>query len=145
MSFRRSNAGLSAIKYFKKADYIVYVEGSSDITFWSKMFKEFRPDLKLSFDDKFGSNNIDPIINDIETGKISGTLVCRDRDYLSMSRLHYHPHVLYTYGYSFENDLINERAARHVVCQMANSFVQPNYVEKHFRAYLARVQTHSNP
>jgi hypothetical protein len=139
MTFRRSSAGLSAIKYFKKADYIVYVEGKSDITFWSKIFRDLRPDLKLSFDDKFGSNNIDPIIKDIENGKITGTIVCRDRDYLAMNRLHYNRNILYTYGYSFENDLINERAARHIVCQMSNRPVVPSYVERHFNAYLNRL------
>ncbi len=123
MSFRRTSAGLSSLHLFYNVDVIVFVEGgvpisrarvddgegndvSVDILFWRKIFEHFRPDIRAKFRAVGGKPTVESIAKDIQSGAISKAVAAMDADYDDFcSEQIGHPNVLYTHGYSWENDV----------------------------------------
>lgn len=125
MKFHRSPAGLSNLHLFLGSDVVVFVEGgpksfsvdealqgnyssaSPDIKFWQSLFTFF---LRSGQDCQFraiGSKHTAIGIADlIVEGRVSNVLVAMDRDHDSFRETtRVNPSVLYTRGYSWENDV----------------------------------------
>ena len=125
MTFIRSDAGLSNLKIFKRVDYVVFTEGGSgetislkkalkgvyhknsdDIQFWKPIFEKFRGGSKYSFRALGSKNTAKQIANLVTAGKVTGVCVCMDRDFDHLyNQQIIHANVLYTRGYSWENEL----------------------------------------
>lgn len=113
MTFERTRSGLSNKAAFLGVDFICYVEGgggvsefSEDVGFWKSLFSVERPDLKVHFSARGGKPELEARARDIVAKNIQHSLVALDADYdhllgekISDSR------VLYTWGYSWENDI----------------------------------------
>lgn len=140
MSFRRSDAGVSNYKHFLGVDYVVYVEGKSDISYWEAIFLKFRPDLKVRYEKKDGVENLRDIVSAVVAGRISNVLVCRDADYVPLIEgWTTNNHILRTYGYSFENDFITPEAAAAVARLIAPEQIDETFLRRAFRRYLAKL------
>jgi len=111
--FERSNSGQQNRALFFGVDYICYVEGGGgrsdygpDVSFWSSVFGTFRPDLKVRFTARGGKPVLEGLANEILENDISNTIVALDGDYDSLTGdCIPDRRVLYTYGYSWENDV----------------------------------------
>lgn len=127
MAFTRTPHGLENMHKFYGTDYIVYVEGGQtqytfdqvikynkvndsaiDIAFWGAVFVKFG--LKFSYIIKaVGSKTTALEIAKVvvsQAKKCSRIIVAMDRDYDFINKVNIkHPRVIYTYGYSWENDL----------------------------------------
>lgn len=130
MSFVRTDSGLSNLHLFEGADAIVYLEGgpslsvedleegkcthsSDDIRFWQEMFDHFRPDKKIAFKSIGSKTAVLKIAKKIEAGEISSVVAVMDRDFDHLSsKIIVHPNVVYTHGYSWENDCWQEPAVQ---------------------------------
>jgi len=140
--FRRTNAGISNYRRFLKVDIKVFVEGKSDVNYWERVFSLYRPDLKLSFEDKRGCRNLSEIIDGICSGDISNVIVCRDRDYDFMyGHQCNHRNIVYTYGYSFENDFFTEESAAKLAAVLSVKPVSTELVRRAFRRYAANLRS----
>lgn len=117
MTFTRTNSGRSNLAAFLGVKYVVYSEGgefdtslgrsrtSIDTIFWKGVFSRFFPDLNCTFRPMGSKVNLIPFAQDIESSKISNSIVVMDRDHdHHRNCLITHPCILYTYGYSWEND-----------------------------------------
>src|SRR6185437_15614878 len=123
MSFHRTPGGLFNLRYFLKVDGVIYVEGgesftaeqimngsytaeSHDIHFWRTVFRACGSSLKLAFRAVGSKTNLQKLARLVDNGEVTGTLVAMDRDYdhLFGNKIS-SPQVLYTYGYSWENDV----------------------------------------
>jgi len=123
MSHRRTASGISNLSLFHNASGTVYVEGgdsltsteiktgkynvrSYDILFWELVFSLFRPDRKYHFKALGSKTTLSSIMSGIEEGTIRRTVVCADRDFDHINgRKSKSSEVLYTHGYSWENDV----------------------------------------
>lgn len=116
MSFERTKSGQENRAAFLGVDYICYVEGggghserSDDIIFWKNLLGTLRPDLKIHFIAKGGKAELEKRASDIIEKNISYSIVAMDSDFdhlldgkISDRR------ILYTYGYSWENDVFSK-------------------------------------
>lgn len=140
MSFRRSDDGVSNYKHFLDVDFIAYVEGKSDITYWETLFLTFRPDLNVRYEKKDGVENLTEIVDSITAGRISNVIVCRDADYVPLiGEWPNNNRILRTHGYSFENDFITPNAAAAVARLIASDRIDERFFQRAFRRYLAKL------
>lgn len=122
MTFTRTNLGLSNLYLFFKVDAVVFVEGgqsisrddvekgnytssSSDIRFWQALFNIYRPKETYQFRAIGSKENVKSIANKINNGELTHVIATMDRDLDHINnRIIVSKNVIYTYGYSWEND-----------------------------------------
>ncbi len=137
MSLRRTEAGLSNLHLFDRVDLVVFIEGgeslsrrdvdagksndeSIDVLFWKTVFEVFRSDLRIKLRPVGSRSVLTSIANDISKGTVQKVCVAMDRDYANVFDTKIIcPNVIYTHGYSWENDVCGrdafERALRTLV------------------------------
>ncbi|MEO0411859.1 MAG: DUF4435 domain-containing protein [Pseudomonadota bacterium] len=111
--FTRSNQGIENEHLFYDVDFVVYCEGkeidgegsSLDEVFWERVLSE--SGLSVRCKSLGGKSVVRPMAEKIIREDISHVLVAMDRDYDDIRGLAIdHPRVFYTYGYSWESDVI---------------------------------------
>lgn len=114
--FTRTDNGLSNRSLFTRSNFTMYVEGgggipgsgSSDFIFWGDILKTTRPDITLTIKPHGGKPQLEKIAHKVKNGDVTRTIVAMDSDYdLLLGDIIDHPNVLYTYGYSWENDALD--------------------------------------
>lgn len=124
MSFTRTNSGLSNLALFYGVDFIVFTEGgvnstsfeevcngqfnnqSVDIKFWDSVLKKHKLNKNVEFRAIGSKASSEKICGLIESNKVKNILVARDSDLDSFTGRKYEsPYILYTQGYSWENDV----------------------------------------
>lgn len=122
--FTRTPSGLSNQNAFHGVDFTVYVEGgtsfsksnvidnnkyterSSDIHFWEKLFNEYNDSFTYKFKSIGSKTTVSSIATDILEGNIDNVITAMDSEFdVIHSNQKDHPRILYTYGYSWENDV----------------------------------------
>jgi hypothetical protein len=95
---------LNALSKFHRRQYIVYVEGDDDISFWSELFSLFGlSDFHMKV--AGGKPRIEKLANSLLNDEID-VVVARDCDYSDLlDQQRKHKRILYTYGYSIENSM----------------------------------------
>ena len=143
MIFRRTTEGISNLHIFVGVDLVVFTEGgprtiskddalsgdfetsSLDISFWRQVFHQTRSDLSVEFRALGSKNTLREIAIEIKDGNIRQTCVAMDRDYDGhLSSLLNSPNILYTRGYSWENDICNSHIIESLFFKLSN--VDPN-------------------
>jgi len=149
MTFQRTPAGLSNLHVFYAVDAIVFVEGglsrsfedvlsggfddqSSDIAFWQKCFLELGPSMTLRFRAVGSKPTLVKIAQEVANGAVTGVYVAMDRDFDNLlGRLISSPKVLYTFGYSWENDVWTAAVLEEVfytLCPVCRTTVKINHI-----------------
>jgi hypothetical protein len=123
MSFHRTDAGLSNNYLFWGVDQVVYVEGGQapwgkgrrfqptyvtlDASFWSAVLAADRPRRKYKVVSVGDKAKVLAYARKIAAGRIRNCIAAMDADY---GHIDGHPiqhsHVIYTYGYSWESDVL---------------------------------------
>lgn len=125
--FTRTDQGLSNAHIFHGVQAVVYVEGgaavvpendelrgeelpfvsaSDDIRFWQSIFEIYLPDSIFLFKSVGGKPNLCEMATKVSSGDIQNTIVAFDRDFDNIcGKLYHSKNILYTYGYSWENDV----------------------------------------
>jgi hypothetical protein len=133
MSFLRSPVGLSNLHLFLKVDSVVFVEGGEvsysveevvsgqygsealDILFWQSVFSIFCTTLTVAIRCCGSKKTAKAIAAHVASGEITNVCVALDRDHDNrIGSLISAPRVLYTYGYSWENDTLHNE----VICDL---------------------------
>lgn len=116
-TFTRSNSGINNAHLFHGVDYVLYVEGrqaarnSPDHLFWSVCLRNWLPSKRVHVKPIGSKKNVKSIARNIISRDLKRTLAAMDRDYDNSSGFIIHDNrVLYTYGYSIENDLLCRRS-----------------------------------
>lgn len=124
MIFERSTSGLSNLHLFHRVRAIVFVEGGSehptldeieagtaggtshDAKFWQTLFNRFLPNHQFKFRPVGSKVTLIDLATKVRTNQVTNIIVCMDRDFDDLSgSLIDHENVLYTHGYSWENDV----------------------------------------
>lgn len=117
-TFDRSHFGRQNRALFYGVDRTIYIEGGPasadkatdtfDALFWRQTFLAFRPELKIKLIPRGSKETVIKLALDTQYHKESSTLFAVDRDYDSLfGRLIDRPDVIYTFGYSLENDIFH--------------------------------------
>ncbi|WP_428025928.1 hypothetical protein [Arcobacter sp.] len=124
MPFTRTTSGLSNLHLFYDSDIIVFTEGgtqtftlqeieegkystnSVDIKFWKNIFDINGLEKKVSFRAIGSKTASKSICEKIVNGEIHNIVVAKDRDLDEyVDTIYISPFILYTKGYSWENDV----------------------------------------
>jgi hypothetical protein len=128
VSFVRTKSGISNLHLFLNCEYVVFVEGgesisyediqsnkvsqtSIDALFWKKLFQIFDVRQSVAFRAVGSKATLKAIADDVKNNKVENTIVAMDSDsdkYLKQDIVS--SRVLYTYGYSWENDAYHPTA-----------------------------------
>ncbi len=123
MTFRRTSSGLSNFHLFIDAEAVIFLEGgptsftrekiedgeftpiSSDIRYWQTLFAHYLPSRRFQFRSIGSKEVVKSIALDIKNGNISNVITVMDRDFDNLTgEIIDGDNILYTYGYSWEND-----------------------------------------
>lgn len=120
MNFRRSASGISNYNVIHNVDYIVYSEGgnaellkadpnkniySIDSEFWGALFERLGSPARVKIKSLGAKNNVLPYAKDITSGVVSNCIAVLDKDHDDHKGIMIeHPLIVYTNGYSWEND-----------------------------------------
>lgn len=139
MTFRRTTSGLSNFHLFVNADAVVFLEGgqsfnrddvdngsynsrSSDIRFWQVLFKIYRPGKVYQFRSVGSKAVVKSIAEDVQSGHVKHVVVAMDRDFDHINeRTIISENVLYTSGYSWENDCWCDFTVFDAYCSLSGS------------------------
>jgi len=155
--FTRTNDGLSNAHIFHGVQAIVYVEGGSpvqendelgeeempfasmsdDIRFWQSIFDTYLPGSTFLFRSLGGKPNLYDMASKISSGDIQNTIVAFDRDFDNIcGTLIHSENILYTYGYSWENDVWSVKNTKEAVykisgaCKVGKREVGEDFVDR---------------
>lgn len=111
--FTRTNSGISNKSLFSSATHTLYVEGgggvagagSPDRIFWEDILRQVRPDIKPKIEVFGGKPELEVIARKVEHQEVSNVIVAMDADFDEWAGAKvFHPNIVYTHGYSWEND-----------------------------------------
>jgi len=113
MTFERTREGQRNRSLFYDVDFVCYVEGEDgadegdDIYFWSSVFRSIWPNRSVAFLCRGGKPQLESLANDVVANDVEGVVVAMDADYSRFfeNRIIDDPRVIYTHGYSWENDV----------------------------------------
>jgi len=112
--FSRTSSGIKNTDLFYRNQYIVWVEGQDDITFWGMFF----PKQISGYECKFkpaGGSEINKYIENIYNDNAKFA-VAMDSDYrLFMGNIFNHPQILETIAHSIENIIINPQSLAKII------------------------------
>ncbi len=155
--FTRSNWGLTNRARFTGARYTVFVEGgggnagqgSDDVIFWKAVFARLRPDLALTLKPLGGKPQLENIARKVALGQVENTIVAMDADFDEiLGEKIVCPRVIYSYGYSWENDALAFASVEAVLERLVKvDTLPPNIssaVEESYRSCLKRLEKFIN-
>lgn len=130
MSFERTKGGQQNRAVFLGVDYVCYVEGgggeseySDDVTFWKGVFGVLRPGLRIHFQAKGGKPELESRAANIISENICNTIAAMDSDYDDLTKDKIEDsRILYTYGYSWENDAFCKPMITKIFSYIAKNF-----------------------
>lgn len=133
MSFRRSASGISNYNVIHDVDYIVYSEGgnaellkadpqkyiySIDSEFWGALFEKLGSPVRVKIKSLGAKNNVLPYAKDISSGLVANCIAVLDKDHDDHKGVMIeHPLIIYTNGYSWENDAWSAKSVVKVLSQ----------------------------
>lgn len=110
-----SSGARNVLSDFYESDYVIYVEGTSDIRFWDILISKFttkKIKIKIPEDNTSGKDALYKILRKRKLG--STYYVAMDADYDKYFNEDLPDGALLTYGYSFENSLLTEK----ILCKL---------------------------
>lgn len=113
MTFERTREGQRNRALFYGVDFICYVEGDDgadqgdDVYFWSSVFRSVWPNRSAAFLCRGGKPQLEKLAREVVNENVEGVVVAMDADYAGFfeGKVIDDPRVLYTFGYSWENDV----------------------------------------
>jgi hypothetical protein len=124
MNFRRTPGGLNSLYLFFRVDKVAFCEGgppvnyldaiqgkgvenTHDIMFWSNVCRRLSPQKRYHFKSVGSKETLKSLASDVIRTGGTTVIVCLDSDFehhLGIGLVHHT--IAYTYGYSWENDIV---------------------------------------
>lgn len=158
-TFKRTNKGISNQHLFYGVDLVVYLEGgpkaynkeqvyndffheeTDDIIFWGNLFNRFKTATKVKFKSIGSKTTIKEIAVDIIAGKINSVMVAMDNEFdeILAQRIE-NDNVLYTHGYSWENDVWSHEVIRAVIQELSAINIEPDDIKQNFENFISKIK-----
>jgi len=146
--FRRTNSGLRNQHLFYNVDIVLFVEGGNlsyskaevysglhheetgDIIFWRNIFSVFRNSEKVKFKSVGSKSTIKEIAFDVIDGQLQTVMVAMDSEFDEiLNQKIKHPNILYTHGYSYENDVWNATVIKNIIEELTATEIQNDEIK----------------
>jgi len=111
--FEYSIEALNVINRFHKVEKIVYVEGEDDVLFWEIIFEKFAT-FSTKIEDAGGKEELKKLSEKVISGE-ANFLVAMDSDYDKITDNTNHKNLIFTFGYSIENTIINSASLHKIL------------------------------
>lgn len=159
MAFTRTSQGISNQHLFHDVDAIVFVEGgekcftkeevdngffsdhSIDVMFWQNLFSEYHEPKTLKFKAVGSKTTVIKIAEDIVDNELVSVYAAMDKEFDEhLGNLISHKNVLYSFGYSWENDAWNENLIKVILKTL--SAIEPDnaIVDKTYNNFLRDIK-----
>nr|WP_321411902.1 DUF4435 domain-containing protein [uncultured Allomuricauda sp.] len=154
MAFTRTSTGLQNQHLFHGVDFIVFVEGgqsytkvqidngkftegSIDCIFWSKIFEKYKPSSKFKFKAIGSKTAVLQVADDILNNNLTTVYAAMDQEFDTvLNKIYKHDRILYTFGYSWENDVWNENVIKKIVDASSAGNIEINEVIEPFQKFI---------
>jgi hypothetical protein len=141
LSLERTAEGLSSLYLFHRVQAVVFVEGgksytledvasgscgteSDDVVYWRHMFDLFAPNLTVAVLPIGSKTTLLAIAGQIASGEVTHVCVALDRDHDNRhGGLIDGAGVLYTFGYSWENDVCAQEVLAEVIWTLSRGSI----------------------
>jgi len=158
MAFTRTVSGLSNQHLFHNVDYVVFVEGgqsftklqvdqghfneqSIDTIFWKKVFDKYKDDANIKFKAVGSKSVILKIAEDIVSNNLTSIYVAMDQEFdIILSKMYKHDRILYTFGYSWENDVWNEDVIESILSAITAQEIDSSLIINPFQKFLTKIK-----
>lgn len=153
-TFKRTKNGLNNLRLFYNVNYIVYLEGGSasynktevyqnnfnrdteDISFWSQIFEKYKPNEKLKFRSVGSKVTLKEIAADLVDENIKHVYIAMDNEFDEvLNRRINHPNIFYTHGYSYENDIWNNKTIIDIISEFTAVKVDEKYINNGYNKF----------
>ena len=157
MTFTRTASGLNNQHLFYNVDFIVFVEGgqsftkqeidqghfnetSIDVIFWKAIFSTFRP-AKYKFKAVGSKTAVKKVAEDIIQNNLTTVFTAMDQEFdMVLNNNLNHPNILYTHGYSWENDVWNEDVISNIIFRLSAIETQTEIILSNFNRFIQDVK-----
>lgn len=149
--FIRSASGLNNQHLFFNVDFVLYTEGGSvsyniddvldgkfseltdDIVFWDNLFDQVNSDIKVKCKSVGSKENVKHIAEKIIEENLSSVIAAMDSEHDHILNLRLtHKNILYTYGYSWENDVWDLSVVKDIIFQISAIQINDNDIDENF-------------
>ncbi len=155
MAFKRTVSGIANQSLFHNVDFVVFVEGgtnsfskeevednnyneeSDDIIFWERIFEKYKTNVSLKFKAVGSKSTAIKIAEDIAKNNISTAYVAMDKEFDDIigKKLN-SKNVLYTYGYSWENDALSKDLIKELLDDLTARSVDKSLVYEPYQNFI---------
>lgn len=159
MAFKRTKSGIANQNLFHNVDFVVFVEGGSknyskeevdnndynkesdDIIFWERIFKKYKTDVSLKFKAVGSKSTAIKIAEDIVNNGISTAYVAMDKEFDDVLGKEFDSkNVLYTYGYSWENDTLSKELLKDLMDDLTAKSVKDSLIYEPYEKFIKELK-----
>jgi hypothetical protein len=158
MAFVRTSTGLSNQHLFHDVDYVIFVEGgqsyskleidqgnyneeSIDTIFWSKIINKYKSESQFKFKAVGSKTAVLKVAEDIIDNNLTTVYAAMDQEFDTvLGKLYKHDNILYTFGYSWENDVWNELVIQNIVTTASAKEIELNEVIVPFEKFVKDIK-----
>lgn len=157
--FQRSNSGLNNQHLFYNCDYVVYTEGgdslslekvidgefnntSIDKLFWESIIKT-HSSKSFKFKPIGSKSTLKLLLQKFISENINNNFICTDSEFDEIfNDKSNSDKVIYTYGYSWENDVWNKDLLIHLIDQLTGTNNTIEEIENDFNLFIDKISHH---
>lgn len=159
MEFTRTSSGLGNQYLFYNVDAIVYTEGgeiswsmenviagkfnesSIDIIFWRKLFNTFSPQKKIKFKALGSKTTTYKIAQEIIKNDLKFVIATMDSEFDEIYNLKLkHQNIIYTYGYSWENDVWNIELFQSIIEELSGEVFDKDQIKQCILNFFQKIE-----
>lgn len=136
--FKRTSSGLANLHLFYKVEFIIYLEGgpkcftaeevyageghdeTEDIIFWKNVVNHFKNRVSVKYKSVGSKLTLLAISNDVKKYHLQSIKIAMDNEFDEvLNKRLIEPHIFYTHGYSYENDIWSSEVIVNVIEQLS--------------------------
>lgn len=159
MAFKRTKSGIANQNLFHNVDFVVFVEGGSksftkeevendnynnesdDIIFWERIFKKYKTNVSLKFKAVGSKSTVLKIAEDIAVNNISTAYVAMDKEFDDILGKQIDSNkILYTYGYSWENDALSKELLKELLEDLTAKSVEDSLIFDPYEKFIKELK-----
>ena len=157
MAFTRTSSGLQNLHLFHNVDFVVYTEGgasfsfedvklgkfnneSIDSVFWNIIFSNYKS-ASIKYKPIGSKSTVLKIAEEIIKNNLQTVYAVMDQEFDMVYQTNLsHPNILYTYGYSWENDVWNKEVIGEIIETLSAKKADTRLISKFYDKFIKQIK-----
>jgi len=157
MAFTRTSSGLQNLHLFHNVDFVVYTEGgtsysfedvksgkfnneSIDSIFWNVIISKYKS-ATIKYKPIGSKSTVSKIAKEIIDNNLQTVYAVMDQEFDMVYQSHLsHPKILYTYGYSWENDVWNKNVIFEIIETLTAKKADTNLITSLYDSFIKKIK-----